>query len=91
MNEEYIMSKIKENLIGYDVIPDDPEYNDALQAIVDHHTQFVSLQEAKDIVWQHNLDVFRKMERDELVSLWNEYQYLRAFENIEEEDKSEDY
>ena len=39
------MSRIKEQLIGYDVLPNDPEYNDALQAIVDHHTQFVTIKE----------------------------------------------
>lgn len=71
------MSRIKENLLGYDSLSfkdnDDPLYARAINELVEYDVHFMSLTEMYHIVTRAKLDHYGTMDKEDLLGLWDDW------------------
>ena len=69
------MSRIKENLMGYDGLKfkdnDDPLYTRAINELVEYDVHFMSLTEMYNIVTNAKRDHYVAMDKQHLLELWD--------------------
>lgn len=71
------MSRIKENLMGYDWQSfkdnDDPLYTRAINELVEYDVHFMSLTEMYHIVTSAKIDHYVAMDKKHLLELWDDW------------------
>jgi len=70
------MSRIKENLMGYDGLKfesNDPLYTRAINELVEYDVHFMSLTEMYHIVTNAKIDHYVAMDKKDLLELWDDW------------------